>query len=158
GEAEDGPGELDDRALKAETETEHGDPVLPAVADGGDLAFDSPVPEPAGDDHAVEIGQIGVGQEAGYVLGGDPADVELDPVTGGGVAKGLEHGQVGVGQLDVLADDADRDHLGGGGGPFHHCPPVVQVRRAGHQAEPVADDLVEPTVVELEGHLVDVRG
>src|SRR5690606_39580583 len=77
---------------------------------------------------------------------------------GGGVPEGCERGQVGDEQPDVHADDGVRDHLGGGGGPFHHCSPVVQVRRAGHQAEPVADDLVEPTVVELEGHLVDVRG
>ena len=89
--------------------------MLPGVAGGGDLALDAPLAEPAGDDQPVETAQAGRRpRRSGTVARLDPLDLDLGPVVEAGVAERLDHRQVGVGQVDVLADDPDPHRSDGG--------------------------------------------
>ena len=93
--------------LQAEAQAEARDVVLAGVAGGGDLALDAAHAEPAGDHDAVEVAQAAVGEQALDVLGLDPVDLDLGAVVEAAVLERLDHRQVGVGQVDVLADEAD---------------------------------------------------
>ena len=86
--------------------------VLAGVAGGGDLALDAALAEPAGDHHPVEVGEPPGGQQTLDVLGLDPVDLDLGAVVEAGVLEALDDRQVGVGQADVLADQADPHRLG----------------------------------------------
>ena len=50
-------GRLDDDALQAKAQAEGRDPVDPGVGDRADLALDAAHAEPAGDQHALHVGQ-----------------------------------------------------------------------------------------------------
>src|SRR5262249_28599777 len=102
---------LDHRALHAETQAEVRDLLLACVAGGGNLALDAAYAETARDHDAVELAQATLGEQALGVVGGDPVD--LDPGAAGEptVAQRLDDGEVGVGQHDVLADQADAHGL-----------------------------------------------
>ena len=99
--------------MQAEAQPEARHALLAGVAGGGDLALEAAGAEAAGDDHAVELGQATGGQQAFDVLGLDPVDLDLGAVVEPGVLQALDDGQVGVGQLHVLADQADAHRLGG---------------------------------------------
>ena len=79
-----------------------------AIRDGGDLALDPAHAEAAGDQDAV-----GAARRASRTslvverLGVDPVDLDRAAVLEAGVAQRLGDGQVGVLELDVLADERD---------------------------------------------------
>ena len=100
--------------LHAEAQAEARDVVLAGVAGGRDLALDAPLAEAAGDHDAVEVAQAALGQQALDVLGLDPVDLDLGAVVEAAVLEGLDHREVGVGQVDVLADEADAHRRVGG--------------------------------------------
>ena len=134
------------------------DVVLPGVAGGRDLALDAPLAEAAGDHDAVEVPQPAVGQQALDVLGLDPLDLDLGAVVEAGVAERLDDRQVGVGQADVLADDADADRVVGRTRPGRRGSPTRSGRARRRRAEDLAHDLVEALLVEHERDLVEVAG
>ena len=106
--ADDLAGELDDRALEPEAQAEVRDPVVARVVGGEDLALDAAMAEaaraPGCPAAPLEpLVEVLVRQR----LGVDPADLGVDLVRPGGVAERLGDRQVGVGQLDVLADERD---------------------------------------------------
>ena len=68
----------------------------------------------------------------------------------------LDDRQVGVGQFDVLADQADADGLGRRPRPWRRGPPRAVEVGLGVDAQDVADELVEALVVEDQRQLVDV--
>ena len=109
---------LDAGGLHAEADAEVGDLVLAGVADGVEHALDAALAEAAGDEDAVEAGELlwvviaaavfAAGFEA---LGFDPGDLELEVVGEGSVDERFLEALVGVFVLDVLADDGDRDFV-----------------------------------------------
>ena len=67
----------------------------------------------------------------GQRLGVDPADLRVDPVRPGGVAERLGDREVGVGQLDVLADEGDLESGLRPLDPLDHRGPALERRLAG---------------------------
>ena len=59
----------------------------------------------------------------------DPVDLYAGAVVETGVAQGLHHREVGVGQVDVLADEPDPHGLGGGVDQLDERGPTGQVGR-----------------------------
>ena len=100
----------------------------------------APLAEAAGDDHAVEPAQA-VRAPAGRArLGLDPVDLDLGPVVEAGVAQRLDHRQVGVGQVHVLADDADAHRPDGGSTRSHQRLPLG-TGRCGWSAASMLEDV-----------------
>ena len=88
GEAEHVAGELDRHRLQAEAQPEARQQLLAGVAGRGDLALDAAGAEPAGDHHAVELGEAAVGEQALHLLGLDPVDLDGGAVVEAGVLDG----------------------------------------------------------------------
>ncbi len=99
--------EVDRHCLQTQADTETRHRVLPGVAGSSDLAFDAAVAEAARDDDAVEVTQLPVGEQPFDALRLDPLDLDLRAVVEAGMLQALHDRQVGVGQFDVLADQAD---------------------------------------------------
>ena len=99
-------------------------------------------------------------QEVGNGRRLDPLDLHLGAVVEAGVAQRLDHRQIGVGQVDVLADDADADGPDGGVDLADQTLPVGEVDGVGGlvELEQPEDVAVEPLLVEDERDLVDVVG
>ncbi len=68
-----------------------------------------------------------LGRLPAEVVGGDPLDLHVGAVVEPAVVERLHHGQVGVAQVHVLADDRDRDRLGGGVDPIDERLPLGEV-------------------------------
>ncbi len=68
----------------------------------------------------------------------------------------LGHREVGVGELDVLADDRHRDLAIGAFGALDRLAPIGQLRRRSLDREVVEDEVVDALIGEHERHLVDV--
>ena len=152
--------------MQTQAQTEARDVVFAGVGRGGDLALDAPLAEPAGDDDAVEVPEAPLGQEALDLLGLDPFEVDLGPVGIPAMAQGLDHREVGVGQVDVLADQADAHRLGGGLDPVDRacqadrsraCPPVRPLP-SGSRTRAGAHVVVEAFLVQGQRDLVEVGG
>ena len=116
-------------------------PVLAGEVGGEDLALDAAMAEAARDEdpgRAVEpLVEVLVGER----LGVDPADLGVDFVRPGRVAERLGDREVGVGQLDVLADEGDLDDRLGRLDPGDQRAPRVEVRLDVRVAEAqLADD------------------
>src|SRR5437773_2216858 len=84
----DDPGELDDRALEPEAKPEIRHAMVAGKVGGEDLALDAAVAEAAGDDDAGRAVEPLVEVVVGQGLGVDPADLRVDAVGPGRVAKG----------------------------------------------------------------------
>ena len=162
GQAGDVAGELDHHHLQPEAQPEARDVVLAGVSGRGDLALDAALAEAAGDDDAVEVAQAAVGEQPVDLLGLDPLDLDLGAVVEAAVAQGLDHRQVGVGQVDVLADDADahrRSDVAASMRSTRRCPVgEVGLGVGTVEAQDAAHVVVEALVVEHERDLVDVAG
>ena len=120
---------------------------------GQDLALDPAMPEPAGHDdarRAIEGGVEGVLRERLRV---DPADLDVDIVSPAGVLQRLGDGEVGVGKLDVLADEGDLELRLVALDPLHQRPPAREIRcRVGvAEGQLPHDQPAEAVVLELEG-------
>src|SRR5918999_2168550 len=76
-------------------------------------------------------------------------------MVGAGVVERLDYRQVGVGQLRVLADEADPHGRRGGFDPVHQPPPVREVGLQRVDAEVGEDTVVDSLRLELERDLVD---
>ena len=133
GQADHVAGVVDHHHVQSEAEAEARDLVLPGVGRGRDLALDAPLAEPAGDHDPVEIAEGTVGEEPLDLLGLDPLQVDLGPVGVPAVAQRLDHRQVGVGEVDVLADEADANRAGGRLDPLDERLPGGQVQRVGRR-------------------------
>ena len=87
--------------------------VFAGVADGVEHAFDAALAEAAGDEDAVEAGQLRLVVVRLQALGLDPGDLQLEIVRERAVDEGFLEGLVAVLVLDVLADDGDGDLVRG---------------------------------------------
>ena len=157
---EDVAGQLDDRALEAEAQPEVRDPAVAGVLRGEDLALDPAVAEPTRDEDPGDPGEGRGRVLRGERLGVDPADPDVDPVRPGGVADRLGHAHVGVGQLDVLADEADLEGRLGSLDELDQGRPGGEVGRSGdlRQAQVADDQVAQAGRLELERDLVDRVG
>ena len=102
-------GELDDRALEAEAQPEVRDLVVAGVVRREDLALDAAMAEAARDEDAGRSLEPAVEVLLRQRLGVDPADLGVDAVGPGRVAERLGDAEVGVRELDVLADEGNLD-------------------------------------------------
>src|SRR5947209_603489 len=157
--AEGGTRKLDDHTLHAHAEPECGNAALAAEAGRLDLPLDAAVAKAAGDDDAIEpderldvIGPL-------EVLAVDPLHLHVAACRPRGMAHGLGDREVRVGQLDVLADEADGQRYARSADSLGERLPFAQVRLAGaREAKLLDDDLPEASVLEHERHAVDGPG
>ena len=160
-ETDDVASELDAGGLQPEAQTEVRDLVLARHLRGLDLALDPAVAEPARDDDAVGATEPVHGVVAVEVVRAHPVELDADRVVQAGVAQRLDDRQVGVGQLDVLADQGDADLVRPGldrAHPADDLAPVgeVEVRALGvGEIEATSHDAVESRVAHRQRHLVD---
>ena len=97
---------FDDHGLQAEAQAESRQLVFARVLERADLAVDATDAEAARNHDAVDLVKRGGRAFLGLALvGGDPLDVDLGPVGEAAGLDGLGDGQVGVRQVNVLADD-----------------------------------------------------
>ena len=150
--------ELDHRALHAEAQAEERYPLLPGEAGGGDLALDAADAEASGDHDAVEPAQATLGEEAFGVVGRDPVDLDLRADLEAAVLERFDHREVGVGEVDVLADEPDTHRLGGGFDTRHERAPLVEIRFVVGEIQHAAHVVIEAFVVEDERDLVQRGG
>src|SRR5205814_725004 len=144
-------------ALHAHAQAERGDPLLAAVPRRLHLALDAAVAEATGDHDAVQAGQrLGVAAVL-QLLAVDPADLHVAPRRPARVADRLGDGQIGVAELDVLADEPDLERDARGPDALHERAPLREVRlgRALRQPELVDDDLADAGFLEHERDRVD---
>ena len=88
-------------------------PWVRAYVQRADLALDAADAEAAGHADRVDVGEVPGGALLGLALvGGHPAEVHLGLVGEAAGAQRLGDREVGVGQVDVLADQRDGDLLG----------------------------------------------
>src|SRR5205814_10597662 len=100
-----------------------GDEVLTRVAGSGDLSLDTAVAEPARDHDAVELTQTAFGEQTFGVVGRDPVDLDLRSACVTAVLERLDHGEVRIGEVDVLADEPDAHRLRRGFHTRHELAP-----------------------------------
>jgi hypothetical protein len=74
------------------------------------------------------------------------------------VAQGLDNGEVGVGEIDVLADHGDLDGLRRRLDPFHKGAPLGEIRLAVGHPQVTHEVSVQALVVEHQRDLVDRSG
>ena len=154
-------GELDDRALQAQAEAQVRDPVLAGVARGEDLALDPAVAEAARDEDAGRARRAARRRSPSVSVSESTQRTFTSTlVRPAGVLERLGDRQVGVGQLDVLADEGDLELRLGALDPLDEVAPVREVgRRCGRaEAEVAHDELAEAGFLEHERDLVDRLG
>lgn len=155
---EDVAGELDDGHLHTEADAEERNIVLTSVTSGDDLALDAAIAEARGDDDALKTLELGVYIVICEALGMDKLELCLTAVVGSRMVDGLDYGLVGIGELDVLADETDTHwfhllcslHLVEESDPVGHVALVVA-----RELELSHGDLVEMLLLHENGHLVD---
>ena len=147
--------ERDDRALQPEAQPEIRDVVLARERGGGDLALDAAHAEAAGHDDAVEAGERALGEEAFGVVGRDPLDHDLGAGRVATVLQRFDDREVRVGQVDVLADEADVHFLVGGTHALDERAPLREVGLVLVEVQHPAEVGVEAFVVQHERDLVE---
>ena len=157
-EAGDVAGVLDDHALQAQAQAEGRDAVGARVVQRAELALDAADAEAAGHQHGVDVGEVLGGAGLGLALvGGDPADVDLGLVGEAAGAQRLADREVGVGQVDVLADQRDGDLLRRVVHAAEQVVPRRPVDVAERQVETAYDVGVEALAVQHLRDVVDRR-
>ena len=114
-------------------------------------------PKPAGNQYAVHGLQLALRLFQRHPLGVDPAHPDVAAVVDPCVLERLVHGEVGVVQLHVLADEADRHLDLAQSDPLGQFEPLAEVGVPLGQTELAADEVVEALLLERGGHEVHVR-
>ena len=118
--------------------------LLAGPLQGAELALDAADAEAARHEHGVDAAERLLGAGLGLALvAGHPADAHLGVVVEAAGAHRLGDREVGVGQVDVLADQGDLDVVLGVVHPAQQLVPVGPVDVAEGQAEPADDVGVE---------------
>ncbi len=116
------------------------------------------MPKPPGHADGVDVGEVAGRPLGGRALvGGDPLDVDLGLVGEPAGAQRLDDGEVGVGEVDVLADEGDGDLLVGVVHPLEELVPEGPVDVAEGQVEAAYEVGVEALAVQHLGDVVDRR-
>ncbi len=149
-------GRLDHHALQAQAQPQRRDRVHPRVTQRLDLPLDAADAETTRHEHAVDAIQCGCGglhRRAG--IRGHPADLHPGVHREATRAQRFGHRQVGVRQVDVLADDRDGDHLGRAVNTAQQGVPLGPVDVAKGQAQAADRIGVEPLAVQHLRNVVD---
>ena len=154
--ADDVAREVDHGELHPEADTEERDLALARDPRRVDLALDAANAEAAGDQDAVGLLQQLATLLVVERLGVDPEDLDLGAVVDARVLERLDHGQVGVLELHVLADERDAHVLLRLGRAAHGRLPVAELGRRRLGLEVVEDQVVHALRPEHQRHLVDV--
>ena len=151
---------LDDGALHAEAEAEERELVLARVLDGLDLALDAAVAEAARHEHALAADEdlVEIRLLVLDLLRVDPVDLHLRVICDAAMVQRLRDRDVGIGELDVLADDSDLDLFLRVVDLVDHLLPLAHIRGAVIHVEFLERDPVEALFLHHERHLVDRRG
>src|SRR5437762_132519 len=136
---------------------EVGDPALAGDAAGEDLALPAARSETAGDEYAVDLLELRDRLLERHVLRVDPAQADVHAVVDARVLERLVDRQVRVVELHVLADERDLDLARALADAARQVAPVAEVEAVGEQAELLADEVVEPLLLQRLGHEVHVR-
>ena len=128
------------------------------VAGRRDLALDAAHAEPAGHDDAVEAVQPAFGEQAFGVVGRDPVDHHLGAARVAAVLQRLDHREVRVGQVDVLADEPDAHVVRRPRTRLHERAPLGEVGLVLVEVQHPAHVVVEALVVQHERDLVEDLG
>ena len=100
-----------------------GDLVLAGVAGSFDHSIGTAGAEAAGNHDAAGLLEEGIGcTRLVQILGVDPLDLDVAVVVEAGVFQGFLDGDVGIGQVDVFADEGDGE---AGLGGFHSLRPCL---------------------------------
>ena len=157
-EAEHAAAVLDHHALQAEAQAQGRDAVGAGVGERAELALETAHAEAAGHAHGVDVLQVLGSTGRGLALvGGDPAQVDLGLVGEPAGPERLGDGQVGVVEVDVLADERDDDLLLRVVHPAQQVVPDGPVDVAEGQVEASYDVGVEPLAVQHLRDVVDRR-
>ena len=153
------PGDLDNRALHAQAQAQEGHLVLAGVANGTDLALDPTDAESARDTDGVSVLELLCSALRGHAgVRGHPHHVGLGLVGKSSGTQGLRHRQVGVRQVDVLADQGHRHLVARLADSVEQVFPSRPVDVAEEQAEFLHDVGVQALAVQDLGDEVDRRG
>ncbi len=149
-------GELDDGQLHAEADAEVRHLVLAGIADRRDLAFGAAPAEAAGHQNGIHALQD-VGPVLLDVFRVEIGDIDLAAGMNPGMLDRLDQRLVGLGQVNVLADEGDADLVLRVLQRHDQLVPGRQVGRLGQDAQLVADDLVDHLLVQHGRDLVDAN-
>ena len=156
-EPDDVPRELGDRDVHAEADAEVRDLALARDAAGEDLPLPAARAEAAGDEHAVDRARAARRVSSYDMFSASTQRTRTRAaVVQPGVLQRLVHGEVGVLQLHVLADERDLDELAARVDALRQLGPLAEVDVGGLEAELLADEPVEALLLEHLGHEVDV--
>ena len=122
-----------------------------------DLAFDATLAETARDHDAVQLADRAGLEVTGHVLRRHPVDLHVGAVERSRVVQRFDDRQVGVGQSDVLADDADTNRERRILHSLDQVAPLAEVRFGVGQAQQSAHFGVEAFVVQHERDVVEAR-
>ena len=144
---------------RPEAQPEHRDPVDPGVVDRADLALDAAHPEAAGNQHALHVAQRGGRRRrrSGSRRRRPRRVSTLALLREPAGAQRLGHRQVGVRQVDVLADDRDPHRLGRVVHPVQQLTPHRPVDVVEAQVQPAHHVGVQALAVQHPRDVVDRR-
>src|SRR3954447_14253119 len=155
-EPDDVPCELGDGDVHAEADSEVRNVALASDAAGGDLPLPPARPEPTGNENAVGALKLPRGFFDTHALRVHPSHVDVRPVVDARVLQGLVDGEVGVLELDVLADEGDLDVAVALRDAAGKVFPVPQLDGFVRQAELRAGERVQALVTKRLRDEVDV--
>src|SRR5439155_23805530 len=130
---------FDHRALKAQANAEVGDFARASKFDRPQHAFDSPLAKSSRHQNGVEAFKSLLPAVPRELLGFHPDDADLNVIGKSAVSERLVQALVGVLQLDILADDADRDLARGVAQALHQVNPRLHIPLGGLDPEAPQD-------------------
>ena len=134
------PGVLNDGDLHTKADAEIRHLLFPGVLRRKDHALNAPAAKAAGNDDAVQMGQLFAHGILRQCLRIDPLDVHHGVQRVARMAQSFRHGEIGVVKLDVLAHEADGDVLAAVSDFLHHLNPFRQLRLGRFQTQLPADN------------------
>ena len=143
--------------IRDRTDPERRHLTLPGPAQRAELALDATHAEPTRDEDRVDPAEgflcagFGLAQVAGH-----PPDLDLGVVVEAASAQRLSHREVGVGQVDVLADQGDLDLVLGVMDPLEHLVLRGPVDVAEAQSEAADDIGIQALAVQHLGNVLSL--
>src|SRR5687767_12433807 len=156
GEADHVAGELDDRGLHSEADSEEWQPRLAGITDCFEHSLDSAHPESAWNEHSLHFSkQLACTLAARKQIAGQPVYLHAHVVRYSAVDERFLHALVAVDQIGVLPDHGDLHLSLWSQNPVDHASPFREIRGSpSEQPEPVHDTLVESLLVKQQRDLI----
>src|SRR5579864_1245850 len=146
---------FDHHGLHSQTDAEIRHLVLARKLDRVDHAFDAALAKSARHENAVVLLERSFGVRRRHTFRFDPVDIHLQPVRQAAVQQRFLQALVGILVLDVLADQADGNFVGGILHAVEHLAPAAQLARTGFEAKAPQDDFVNAFAGKYQRHFID---